>query len=293
MCACGAGPEDACGVTVAEVSGRAAKSMKPEEVRDALRVVLHPGLSRNIVAAGFVRSILVDGPKVVVEFAPDTRDPAKVEAMERDIRDVLYEANFLDVQIRRSVRFDDDSMILGGGTLNPLQAEMIEDGVDPQPDLLRDSLPRTDVATEAGYGPEGPQPFEGPKGPATLTYDGALPVLQWDIDPHDAQAESCESEVKVGGWDYRVWWQVHPCGDLLYASLQAMREDWADHIGQARVHPVGRSEAVNLVYDKTRKAVVAIYGTVRDFRPFVEAFGLAYANETGTAAGPTTREEQS
>ncbi len=83
MCACGAGPEDACGVTVAEVSGRAAKSMKPEEVRDALRAVLHPGLSRNIVAAGFVRSILVDGPKVVVEFAPEPEEgeepkPAKL-----------------------------------------------------------------------------------------------------------------------------------------------------------------------------------------------------------------------
>ncbi len=44
--------------------------------------------------------------------------------------------------------------------------------------------------------------------------------------------------------------------------------------------PVGRTEAVNLVYDITRGAIVAIYGTVQDFRPFVEAFGRAYLAET-------------
>lgn len=288
-----AGPEDARSVTEAAASGKAAKAMTPEDVREVLRAVLPSGLSRNIVAAGFVRRVLLDGPKVVVEFAPDSRDPAKVEAMERDIRNVLGKAGFLDVQIRRSVRFDDDAMILGGGTLTPLQAEMIEDGVDPPPDLLRNALPRADVAIEAGYGPDGPPPLIGPAGPATLGYDGALPVLQWDIDPHDARAESRESEIRLAGWEYHVWWQVHPCGDLLYASLQALREDWAEHGGRARPHPVGRAEAVNLVYDRTRRAVVAIYGTVRDFRPFVEAFALAYAAETGTETGPATREERS
>lgn len=266
---------------------------KPEEIRDMLRSVRQSGLSRNIVAAGFVRGIQIDGPVIVVEFAPDTRDPAKVAAMERDICHALGKAGLHKVEIRRSARFDDDAMILGRGKLNPLEAEMIEDGIDPQPDLLRNALPRADVASKAGYGPEGPQPFEGPTGPDTLTYEGTLPVLQWDIDPHDTRAESRESEVSVAGWEYRVWWQVHPDGDLLYASLQAMREDWADHTGRARTHPVGRSEAVNLVYDQTRRAVVAIYGTVRDFRPFVEAFALAYADEVGTAAGPVTREEQS
>ncbi len=39
---------------------------------------------------------------------------------------------------------------------------------------------------------------------------------------------------------------------------------------------MGRSEAVNLVYDMDREAVVAVYGTVRDFRPFVDAFRRGY-----------------
>ena len=38
----------------------------------------------------------------------------------------------------------------------------------------------------------------------------------------------------------------------------------------------GAHEAVNLTYDLDRKAVVAIYGTVRDFRPFVDAFYRGY-----------------
>lgn len=285
-CACGAGPEGACGSGADKIH----RHMKPEEVRDLLRAVGYPGFSRDIVGAGFVKAVGVDGPMVTVEFAPNTRDEEKVAAMERGIRDVLYGASFVDVQIHTVKPFGEDSMILGTGTLNPLQAELIEEGIEPQRDVLRDSL-RVDAAPGVGYRENGPEAFEGPKGPATLTYDGALPVLQWDIDPHDAAAESHETEVKVDGWDYRVWWQVHPRGDLCYVSLQAMREDWADHIGEARPHPVGRSEAVNIVYDKTRKAVVAIYGTVRDFRPFVQAFDQAYVNETGESAGPSRKEE--
>ena len=55
-----------------------------------------------------------------------------------------------------------------------------------------------------------------------------------------------------------------------------MRDDWVEHDGAARSHPVGRSDAVNLVYDMDREAVVAVYGTVRDFRPFVDAFRRGY-----------------
>jgi hypothetical protein len=62
----------------------------------------------------------------------------------------------------------------------------------------------------------------------------------------------------------------------VYGSIQAMQDDTVEHGGAARPHPVGRSEAVNLVYDIDRKAVVAIYGTVQDFRPFVDAFYRGY-----------------
>jgi hypothetical protein len=106
-------------------------------------------------------------------------------------------------------------------------------------------------------------------------YDGKLPVLQWEINPQDASAKSGTTNLMIEDWEVRLWWQVHP-GRVVYASMQVMQEDMTDHGGDARPHPVGRSEAVNLVYDIDRKAVVAIYGTVRDFRPFVDAFYQGY-----------------
>ena len=140
------------------------------------------------------------------------------------------------------------------------------------PGILRPTLPRADRAPEAGYRDQGPAQFEGPE----FTEEGEqLAVFQWDIDPHDPAAESGEMNIELGDWEFRVWWQIHP-ERLVYASIQAMRGDWVEHAGTARAHPVGRSEAVNLVYDRDRKAVVAIYGTVRDFRPFVDAFNRTY-----------------
>ncbi len=58
-------------------------------VRGALRTVLLPGSQRNIVAAGFVKDIEVEDARVTVHFAPNTRNRAKVEKMEADIRDTL------------------------------------------------------------------------------------------------------------------------------------------------------------------------------------------------------------
>ncbi len=131
---------------------------------------------------------------------------------------------------------------------------------------------RPDLAPQSGYDEDGPEPLGGPRSDA---YEGELPVHQWEIDPQDPEAKSGTANLAIDHWEYRVWWQVHPAR-LVYASIQAMREDWVEHAGAARSHPVGRSEAVNLVYDEDRKAVVAIYGTVQDFRPFVDAFYRGY-----------------
>jgi hypothetical protein len=133
-------------------------------------------------------------------------------------------------------------------------------------------MQRPDMAPQAGYDEDGPQPLGGPR---SDVYEGELPVHQWEIDPQDPAAKSGTANLTIGDWDFRVWWQVHPAR-LVYASIQAMREDWVENEGAARTHPVGRSEAVNLVYDMDRKAVVAIYGTVQDFRPFVDAFHRGY-----------------
>lgn len=169
----------------------------------------------------------------------------------------------------------------GSRLMTPLQAEYLEDGELPEDDLLAQVLGRADLATKAGYAPGGPNPLSGPR--ETFDFECGIRVLQWDINPHDASQTTRQHEVKVGEWDYRVWWQAHPGGGLLYVSMQAMREDWIVH-EDASPHPVGRSEAVNLVYDERRGAVVAIYGTVRDFRPFVKAFSVAFEREAENAS---------
>lgn len=158
------------------------------------------------------------------------------------------------------------------GVMTPLQAELLEDGIKPEPDILQISLPRADFAPGAGYTEDGPPPLDGP---VAETYTGSIPVYQWDINPHDSTFESAETDVTLDDWDFHLWWQIHPSG-LAYTSIQALREDLVSHGGAARQHPMGRSEAVNLVYDLKREAVVAIYGTVKDFRPFVEAFRIGF-----------------
>jgi metal-sulfur cluster biosynthetic enzyme len=242
-----------------------------DRLRAVLRKVGYPGFQRDIVAAGFVKEIDVRGSRVTVHFAPNTRDQAKVEVMEAGIRDALDAAgSFERVDIQRHRPFADTGAPPAGMT--PLQAEMLNDGITPEADIMARPMQRPDMAPQAGYDEDGPEPFEGPSGD---DYDGDLAVFQWEIDPHDPAAKSGAANLTIGEWEFRLWWQVHPAR-LVYASLQAMREDWVEHDGAARSHPVGRSEAVNLVYDMDRKAVVAIYGTVRDFRPFVDAFHRGY-----------------
>ena len=267
-----------------------------EEVFERLREVPYPGFGRDIVAKGFVKEVTVNGATVFVRFVPNTTNADKVVTMEGGIRDVLYGAGFADVQVETEAPYDDNSMVLGTGSMNPLQAEMLEDGVEPQPDVLLGDLGRAAASQRgsaaqqpaASGGNERPEAADGslaePQGASEPSYHGPLKVMQWEIDPTDLEAESVQRAVNLDGWEFRVWWQVHAGGELLYTSLQALREDWVDLAGVARRHPVGRTEAVNLVYDRARDGVVAIYGTVRDFRPFVEAFRLAYAAQYGGAA---------
>jgi hypothetical protein len=192
--------------------------------------------------------------------------------MEADIKDTLGNGErFEQVEVRHHRPFAGTGALSTGG-MTPLQAEMIEDGVAPEADILGRTMQRPDMAPQAGYDEDGPEPLGGPRSDA---YEGKLPVFQWEIDPHDANAKSGTANLQIGDWEFRVWWQVHPAR-LVYASIQAMRDDWVEHDGAARSHPVGRSDAVNLVYDTERKAVVAIYGTVQDFRPFVDAFYRSY-----------------
>jgi metal-sulfur cluster biosynthetic enzyme len=249
----------------------------PDQVKDTLRQVVYPGLRRDIVSFGFVRDVEVNGTAVTVTFAPNTTSADKVETMENGIRETLYQDGFALVQVRTEAPYDDEDMLLGTGTVNPLQMELMEEGIEPQPDAFL-GAPRTQ---EAPAGPlpgetEVPTPIDGPSGGPHDGYDGPVPVFQWQVDPADESAPTAETAVLMDDWEFRVWWQQRLEHDLVYASLQAVRDDWASHDGAARAHPVGRTEAVNLVYDARREGIVAIYGTVQDFRPFVEAFRRAY-----------------
>ncbi len=157
--------------------------------------------------------------------------------------------------------------------MTPLQAELLEAGTLPEPDALGEILSRPDVAPDAGYGDDGPEPLPGPRDELRETrWTGAPPVYQWEVDPSDPLLESGETSATHAGWDFNIWWQRHPAA-LWYVAMQAMGADEAD--GPERPHAIGRSVVVNLVYDERRRGVVAIYGTAIDFRPFVDAFRMA------------------
>lgn len=180
----------------------------------------------------------------------------------------------------------------------PLQEELREMGVEPEYDPL--TMPDLGLgvaaAEEAGYHFDGPPSLGGPGGPRPRqgddgTYNGPVQVLQWQIDPQNPKYESGEADLEEDGWDYSIWWQAHPAG-LVYAAIRALGHDELDDDGKARENPVGRSVAVNVVYDRNRCAVIAIYGTARDFRPFINAFSRVFGLEQpqsadGSDTGPS------
>ncbi len=252
---------------------------------ERLRRVHFPGYNRDIVSFGFVKELRGEGTEVRVRFEPNTRRDEKVQAMvdgiERELT-ALAGVESVRVDVGRPGEPRDT-----GGTLTPLQAELLDAGSVPEPDQLGMAVARPDVAPDAGYRDQGPDPLPGPPagGKAAdrsapneraASEDGrtsSLRVLQWEIHPTDDRLPGKETDVVLDGWEYHMWWKVHPAG-LAYASIHAMKED--EEEGGKRAHPVGRTVAVNLVYDTERCAAVAIYGVARDFRPFVEAFRQAF-----------------
>jgi hypothetical protein len=190
----------------------------------------------------------------------------KAAAIEEGIRQAVASLPGVErVEIHRT-ELKLDPVLSEGGRNTPLQAEVAADGGAPDPDPM---LGVVDSGAELGPRWDGKRPGRGGRG--STAYDGALPVTQWDIDPTDPNAKSGEAHITLDDWEYRMWWQVHPA-DLVYVSIQAIVDDTVSHGSTARAHPVGRAVAVNLVYDPMRTAIVAIYGTASDFRPFVEAF---------------------
>ena len=180
----------------------AAANDETERVRGLLRTVQYPGFRRDIVAVGFVKDIELNGSQVTVHFAPNTTNQTKVAQMEAEIHKALAGAgDFTQVDIQRHDPFADTGTLSNGG-MTPLQVDMLEDGVVPQPDPIGREMQRPDLAFEAGYDEDGPEPLGGPR---SDVYEGELPVCQWEIDPHDPNAKSGTANLEIGGWDFRVW----------------------------------------------------------------------------------------
>ena len=56
-----------------------------ERVREQLKSVTYPGMSRNIVSFGFVQDVMVNQDKALIQFKPSTTDPDLIRSMEKDI----------------------------------------------------------------------------------------------------------------------------------------------------------------------------------------------------------------
>ncbi len=68
------------------------------------------------------------------------------------------------------------------------------------------------------------------------------------------------------------------------AEAEALERQEDSAPSRERQPPLGRNVVVNLVYDEGRRAVVAIYGTARDFRTFVAAFRIGLGLEPSKGA---------
>ncbi|MGB5830631.1 MAG: iron-sulfur cluster assembly protein [Thiohalocapsa sp.] len=280
--------------------------MQPEQVKELLRQIRFPGRSRDLVSLGFVKSVGVEGSTVEVELTPDSVNVEKVTAMENEVRALLRDALFEKIEIHTEPPYDDDAMLLGGASINPLQADLLEYGLEPIPnpghggaphlkDLLAAGEEEKQVKPKSATAPPvdppdafAPPEVDGPQGNVDANYNGPIPVFQWQIDPEDTAAETEKVKLSIGSWNYVVSWVVHSGADLVYVAVQARH--WIYYNGEARPNPAGRTEGVNMVYDRNREGVVAVYGTVKDFRPFVEAFYRAYTgpvddSETAMADG--------
>lgn len=139
-----------------------------------------------------------------------------------------------------------------------------------EPDLPLPFVPSLSLSDGTSVLPD--EPFLDKSVP---TWNVSLPIFEWEIDPTDTERRCGSAELKYLGWDFRMWWEKHSAG-LVYASIQATKgsreRDWQG--GWAS--PPNRSLTANLVYDEQRQGIVAIHGTARNLRPFIEAFLMGF-----------------
>lgn len=245
-----------------------------EKALDCLRQMKDPVSQQDIVSLGLVEHVEVERGLARVQLTPPVTDAYQHEALAEAIRRTL---GGIDGISEVSVKWEKSTGQCGCQSAAPDDAAVslpvLQNGSSPQLDDLNAGLNIAGVAPGAGYGEGGPEQIPSPELSASHhRYEGWPPVFQWDIDPADESLESGEEHVRIDDWEYEIWWQTHP-SDVVYAALQALHDDPVTG-GPERQHPIGRNVVVNLVYDRRREAVVAVYGTARDFRPFIEAFRI-------------------
>ena len=224
-----------------------------------------PASRQDVVSLGLIDEATLADERVTVRLSALNGDAYQHEALAAAIRHKLLELDGVS-HVRVIVPSGDGRDVPQGsspGERVPLR--VLDDETN---------LPRPPAwAPEAGYGEGGTEPLASPDAPVEHDrYEGWPPVLQWEMDPADPTLESGDGQVQLGDWEYDVWWQSHPT-DIVYVSIQALQND-SERADAERAHPMGRNVVVNLVWDRRREAVVAIYGTTRDFRPFIEAFRI-------------------
>lgn len=240
---------------------------------DHLRSMKDPGSRRDIVSLGLAKDLELTGRILTVHLAPPSGDAYGHEALATAIRRELGPLEGIDRVIVTWAKPRPNDGENGSPASSPLHLPILNDVANPEFDAMNASLGRAGIAPGAGYGDGGPEQLPSPESEIPNDrYEGWPPVYQWEIDPADPSLVSGESHVRIGDWEYDIWWQAHPA-DLIYASIQALADDTITS-GPERQHPMGRNVVVNVVYDRRREAVVAVYGTARDFRPFIEAFSM-------------------
>lgn len=220
---------------------------------------------KDIVSLGIVQDVEVQGRTVMIRIVSSGGDRHLDEALVDAIR---REVGSLDGVDTVRVRLGESPVVAEDADESIVHLNVL----GPQSGL---TSPGTEMMPEVDFSDWG-QP-DGPSSDTQIPqdrYEGWPPVFQWEVDPADPSIERGEAETVLGQWEYSIWWQTHPAG-LVYVSIQAMQEDMAGP-GSGRPHPMGRNVAVNLVYDTRRVGIIAVYGTARDFRPFVEAFRQAF-----------------
>ncbi len=250
-------------------------------VSERLASLRDPKTKRDLLSAGLVADIEVDADVVRVRLSPPGETPYQHDALAVAIKRELGELDGVD-HVRVTWPTAEISACGCGQPAGACDDQAVSLPVlDPNTARLQ----QAGIAADSGFGEGGPEPLPSPEMDLPDEHWTGWPAVpQWEIDPSDPTRASGEAHVRIEAWDFEIWWQAHP-DELMYVAIQAMSDDPVTG-GPERKHPIGRNVVVNLVYDTRRESVVAVYGTARDFRPFIEAF------RTGCGIEPRSQETE-